>query len=439
MAREFKECDEEMRERQRTSDSTRHAVSGRCAGALPEARQALAQCVTELHRRVERNLPRQGADGVEVMHLLRTAKAAVDAESKGEEPDDKEWTGLRQLLAGELPAWRADTAGKEAPRKVIKEVIEGVRGAQAMASVQVHSSLAAAAKANKHRQEREGARTWLRVVMLAWREEVEHSASSALRRDPQRWIVRQVGDECRLARGRRIEAEIAAQAKANAAAERATRQTRDQRCIQQAAQAAKGQQAPSSSRGKKSRYGKELWVKKFVNFCMKVRTGMRVIRSPENRQDPPPQKQARSLMIHRISPASILAAPRRCKPSWNRVVAQAEVHTDTPQPQRVQPARTRHTPTTYVAEPAPSPRVAHEAARSMAALGPGKAAKNQATSGRVVDSYKEARIYVMRDVTTRMARVGPKRKESTTKAARMGMWLQGWIRDCGRNRRTGIG
>jgi hypothetical protein len=62
------------------------------------------------------------------------------------------------------------------------------------------------------------------------------------------------------------------------------------------------------------------------------------------------------------------------------------------------------------------------------------------TDGRAVHSYKETRVYVTRDAAAQRAGgVRPKRKENTTKAARIGMWLQNWMEECGRGRREGIG
>ena len=104
------------------------------------------------------------------------------------------------------------------------------------------------------------------------------------------------------------------------------------------------------------------------------------------------------------------------------------------QPQRERPGRSRHQPSNFVAGAAPPPRIAHAAAR--AATKPA----GETSVRKAVSNYKETRTNEV-GAAKGAARAGTRRKESTTKVARHGMWLQNTaMNECGRKRRrTGDG
>ena len=105
------------------------------------------------------------------------------------------------------------------------------------------------------------------------------------------------------------------------------------------------------------------------------------------------------------------------------------------QPQREQPVRSRHQPSNFEAGAAPPPRIAHAAARARAV----KPAGEEMSVRKAVSNYKETRTNEV-GAAKGAVRSGTRRKESTTKVARHGMWLQNTMNECGRKRnRTGDG
>ena len=100
-----------------------------------------------------------------------------------------------------------------------------------------------------------------------------------------------------------------------------------------------------------------------------------------------------------------------------------------------QPVRSRHQPSNFEAGAAPPPRIAHAAARARAV----KPAGEEMSVRKAVSNYKETRTNEV-GAAKGAARAGTRRKESTTKVARHGMWLQNTMNECGRKRnRTGDG
>jgi hypothetical protein len=119
----------------RTLDSTRHALTGNCAGA--GLKDEIREQVAKLHKTVVKALPKSSRDGRAVISVLKRAKAATELARQGKEVGDEDWEGLRQVLAGELPAWQAEgIRGKAAPKKLTKAVVACVRSLQESAALE---------------------------------------------------------------------------------------------------------------------------------------------------------------------------------------------------------------------------------------------------------------------------------------------------------------
>ena len=96
------------------------------------------------------------------------------------------------------------------------------------------------------------------------------------------------------------------------------------------------------------------------------------------------------------------------------------------QPQREQPVRSRHQPSNFEAGAAPPPRIAHAAARARAV----KPAGEEMSVRKAVSNYKETRTNEV-GAAKGAARTGTRRKESTTKVVRHGMWLHNSMNEVG--------
>ena len=187
----------------RTLDSTRHALTGNCAGA--GLKDEIREQVAKLHKTVVKALPKGSRDGRAVIPVLKRAKAATELARQGKEVGDEDWEGLRQVLAGELPAWQAEgVRGKAAPKKLSKAVVACVRSLQESAALETTCNIQSRVLMEAFKREREGARGWMRGVLLGWREVVEHS-TPVVRDDSTRWRVRRVGDTCRRANNDKLQ------------------------------------------------------------------------------------------------------------------------------------------------------------------------------------------------------------------------------------------
>ena len=94
--------------------------------------------------------------------------------------------------------------GKAAPKKLSKAVVACVRRLQESAALEMTCNIQSRVLMEAFKREREGARGWMRGVLLGWREVVEHS-TPVVRDDSTRWRVRRVGDTCRRANNDKLQ------------------------------------------------------------------------------------------------------------------------------------------------------------------------------------------------------------------------------------------
>ena len=99
-----------------TLSSSRHALSGACAGADKKEMENMRLGVASLHREATKMAKANGA-GKAVLDVLDLAQAAVEASASGVPADDAEFAALRKVVGSCLPPWQ-DGQGRQACNKV---------------------------------------------------------------------------------------------------------------------------------------------------------------------------------------------------------------------------------------------------------------------------------------------------------------------------------
>ena len=177
-----------------TLSSSRHALSGACAGADKKEMENLRLGVASLHREATKMAKANGV-GKAVLDVLDLAQAAVEASASGVPADDAEFAALRKVVGSCLPPWQ-DGQGRQACNKV-PALTQRVRAVQNTAGKIVTQHIEQCTLHAKFLAQREDLRTRLQIVFRAWREEVEHSGPA--RHRPQHWRVRRPTDRDRRA------------------------------------------------------------------------------------------------------------------------------------------------------------------------------------------------------------------------------------------------
>ena len=139
--------------------------------------------VTALHRDASKAANSGGGAGKTVMEVLNLAKAAVDAVAGGTAADDEQYQALNQTLASALPDWRNAQNGvsnkKPALGFTLMQDTAGQMIEQHLEDIRPYIDLY---------EQRRRLRDRLHIVLRAWREEVEHSGPARL--SALRWRVR---------------------------------------------------------------------------------------------------------------------------------------------------------------------------------------------------------------------------------------------------------
>ena len=179
---QWEEWEKEEREHAQARGSTRHVLSGECAG--DEAKHA-----TSTGRRGERGQLRQdirdqlegarkaveaatkgSAGGREVSKVLTLACEAAKAQELGEKASSEGAGAYEQTLAGILPRWQESESGP-APKACTKAVKQHLRTAQWRAAKIVEQGREVDAAHARFVVARADGRGWMRAVFRALREQ----------------------------------------------------------------------------------------------------------------------------------------------------------------------------------------------------------------------------------------------------------------------------
>jgi len=102
----WKDYDDEAEVCANTMSSTRHTLTGLCAGTDAELVVSMQRHMTSLHKEAEKAANSGGGAGTDVMGVLDLAKEAVDAVALGNVVSDAQYVALNQTIASTLPVWK---------------------------------------------------------------------------------------------------------------------------------------------------------------------------------------------------------------------------------------------------------------------------------------------------------------------------------------------
>ena len=163
----------------------RHVIAGRCGGIEPGENRAHLR---ELRRQLDQIRRGVRGGGPRLLHAAAVAYAGVAAAERGEEMSEAQWQAVQRLMAGILPDWTGTDLKQRSAQQSITvgrlwEVAEG--GADLLQQWKVKSAAGVG-----WLREREGSREWLRLIVRAWREDVERHAKRGRGLQQHRWRVR---------------------------------------------------------------------------------------------------------------------------------------------------------------------------------------------------------------------------------------------------------
>ena len=185
----WKDYDDEAEVCANTMSSTRHTLTGLCAGTDAELVVSMQRHMTSLHKEAEKAANSGGGAGTDVMGVLDLAKEAVDAVALGNVVSDAQYVALNQTIASTLPVW-SNSQGKQTNKQpglsnglMLLQDTAGKLVEQHLEKIRPHTELCA---------QRQRLRDRMHVVLRAWREEVEHSG--AAHNSALRWRIRRPED-----------------------------------------------------------------------------------------------------------------------------------------------------------------------------------------------------------------------------------------------------
>jgi hypothetical protein len=399
--------DEDTREdeMQNTSTTSRHTIVGNCVATDVKVKAAMRTAIHKLHAAAVKAAAKS-TGGTEVVEVIARARNATIQANNGQEVEDSDWNGLQQVLACALPSW-----GLGAHRKEAKLLSQDLREAQNCAAELIQPAIGYAKQQMVFLREREDARGWMRLVMRAWREEVEFS-QPGVKDQPDKWIIRRVGSEeedekqgykkrtARAAKKARKEAGEAAKKAGKEAAEVRVTTRAKKAADQQAADAANATQALRAADATNAIDRPDVG---FGNNLTLEKTAKPLAAALYVPAEPPMEKL-------RLSSIAVLTYMRACRPPpqapqqpgrkrWDRLRARLAQVVDALRAQQ--------------ADEAPEADRAGERPRR---------------DGIAVINYSETRAYTARGQGVKTI---SKRRERTTIAAKLGMYLQNWMRECG--------
>jgi hypothetical protein len=195
--------EEEIREdkMRTTSSSSRHTICGQCDGADKILQASLHRTVTALHRTVKESAAK-GPGGEEVLRVVTRARSALDDAANKKEVSDENWTGLKQVIASELPSWDSGIPGS-VQKGVEKLLVKHMLDLQGTAAKLIQSAIVYSKEQCEFLRKREKARGWMQLVIRTWREEVELRQPDVANA-ADKWKVRRNGDKDDDYRNKRI-------------------------------------------------------------------------------------------------------------------------------------------------------------------------------------------------------------------------------------------
>ena len=172
-----------------------HVLGGKCGGIDPSTTRAHLE---ELRRQLDQIRRGVRGGGQRLLHAAAVAYAGVAAAVRGEDMSEEQWTAVQRVMAGILPEWSGtDLKQRSTQRQIVVRQLWHV--AEAGAEYLQEWKLQSAAGTEWLRQ-REASTGWLRLVLRAWREEVERHGGRDGRALPQhRRRVLWAGDNLRAA------------------------------------------------------------------------------------------------------------------------------------------------------------------------------------------------------------------------------------------------
>ena len=186
----WKDYDDEAEVCAETMSSTRHTLTGLCAGTDANLVVSMQRNMTSLHKEAVKAVNSGGGAGADVMGVLDLAKEAVDAVALGTAVNDAQYAALNQTIASTLPVWNnsQDKQTNKQPVNLITPLMllqdtAGKLVQQHLEKIRPHTELC---------EQRQRLRDRMHVVLRAWREEVEHSG--AAHNSALRWRIRRPED-----------------------------------------------------------------------------------------------------------------------------------------------------------------------------------------------------------------------------------------------------
>jgi hypothetical protein len=126
----------------------------------------------------------------------------MDDAANKKEVSDENWTGLKQVIASELPSWDSGIPGS-VQKGVEKLLMKHMLDLQTTAAKIIQSAIVYSKEQYEFLRKREEARGWMKLVIRAWREEVELRQPDVANA-AEKWKVRRTGDKDGAYRNKRI-------------------------------------------------------------------------------------------------------------------------------------------------------------------------------------------------------------------------------------------
>lgn len=163
-----------------------HVLAGRCGGIEPSANRAHLE---ELRRQLDQLRRGVRGGGPRLLRAAAVAYAGVAAALRGEEMSEAQSQAVQRAMCGILPEWEGtDLKQRSTQQQIVVRQLWSVAagGAEFLQQWKVNSAAGV-----EWLRQREESREWLRLVVRAWREEVERHGARGERALPQhRWRVR---------------------------------------------------------------------------------------------------------------------------------------------------------------------------------------------------------------------------------------------------------
>ena len=157
-----------------------HVLGGRCGGVEPSANRAHLE---ELCRQLDQLRRGVRGGGQHLLHAAAVAYAGAAAARRGEDMTAAQWQAVQRVMCGILPEWEGtDLKQRSTQQQIVVQQLWSVaeNGAEFLQQWKVK-----AAAGVEWLRQREQSREWLKLVLRAWREEVERHGGRDRREMPR--------------------------------------------------------------------------------------------------------------------------------------------------------------------------------------------------------------------------------------------------------------